>query len=333
MGKREFDNLLMDKLEHLYGMEIPDEIAVRCVRERNYLMASKFQDEFWVFAELLMQLQKNNIKYSIIGTASHSFLLYLLLQPDMNPLPPHYYCPQCKDVVFVDCNDELIIGIDLPRMRCECGCELRGDGFNLSDELFWEIEPLNLLFSVSEENYEFVKKWLCRDERLKCKVIREERGDDESILKVFRIGIISVLVEKKGSLIERKFGWDEIRKHKEKVYDNFELLLPCNQKIKCEPRSLYEVIRILAYFSTMYTKNVSDCVCEEDILDPDEMCVLLEKFYDNDISKVPVFVEDGLMLGEWCVEDYHFLLLYTRAYADIVLDEINEKMSDLFEEE
>ena len=78
---REFDNLLMDKLEVLYGKDVPDEIATRCVQERNYLLLSEFQNEFWVFSELLMEMKVKGIRYTIFGTAVHSFFLYLLLQP------------------------------------------------------------------------------------------------------------------------------------------------------------------------------------------------------------------------------------------------------------
>ena len=250
----------------------------------------------------------------------------------MNPLPPYYYCLQCKKVIFAAKDGEISMGIDLPRMVCECGCELRGDGFDLSDELFWETEPLDLKLSVSEENYEFVIKWLCKDERLKGKDKKEEKGDDERIVKVFRRGIISVLALKSGTLIERKLSWYEVRNHKEKVYNHFELLLPCNQKIKYHPKSLYEVIRWVAYFNTMYTKNKEDCINDDDILEPDEMCLLLEKFYEDDINKAPVFQEEGLDLDEWSIGDYRFLLLFTRAFAEVVLDKINDKMRDFIME-
>jgi len=335
MKIREFDNLLMDKLEALYGKDVPDEIAARCVRERNYLQLSEFQDEFWVFSELLMEMKKKGIRYSIFGTAVHSFFLYLLLQLEMNPLPAHYYCPRCKEILFIEGDDEVRMGIDLPRKLCKCGCELKGEGFNLAEEFFWEGE-MDLGVSVLEEDYEYVKAWLSSDGRLKGMDIEEDDWsdvDEEDIVKRYKIGEILVLAEKSDSFKVNKIGWEEVRKHKEKVIENYELILPCNRKIKNNPRSLYEVIRVVAFFCTMYTKSTECCVGEEDILDAEEMYLLLEKFYDNDINKAPVFLEDGLMIGEWKVEEYKFLILFTRACAEYVLDEINDKMKTLFEEE
>ena len=332
MESWEFTNLLIERMENLYGKEIPDVIIRRYVREKNYLQSSDFQDEFRTFAELLMEMQQKKMKYSIVGTATHSFLLYLLLCPEMNPLPPYYYCPHCKEIVFLDLelNNELSMGIDLPLMRCECGCELDGNGFDLSEEFFWEREQLDLLISVSEKDYEFVKNWLYEDERLKGKDIQEEDFDDESIEKRYCIGIITVLAEKAEFITENKFGWNKVRKHKEMVIENYELLLPLNKKIKKHPLDLYEVIRTVAFFHTMYTKSTSDLVGEDDIIEAEEMYSLLEKFYDNDINKAPVFLEDGLAFGEWRVEDYKFLIMYSRAFAEFVLDEINDKLKCTF---
>lgn len=332
---REFDNLLMDKLETLYGKDVPDEIAVRCVRERNYLQLSEFQDEFWVFSELLMEIKRKDIRYTIIGTATHSFFLYLLLKLEMNPLTAHYYCPRCKEVMFVEDDEEIRMGIDLPEKLCKCGHELKGEGFNLAEEFFWDGE-MDLGFSVLEEDYEYVKAWLNSDGRLKDKDIEEDdwsHVDEEDIVKRYKIGKIMVLAEKSDSFRANEIGWEEVRMHKEKVIENYELILPCNKKIKNNPRSIYEVIRVAAFFSTKYTKSTEHYVGEEDILDAEEMYLLLEKFYDNDINKAPIFLEDGLMIGEWKVEEYKFLIFFTRAFAEYVLDEINDKMKSLFDKE
>lgn len=333
MKIQDFDNLLMDKLEALYGNEVPDEIAARCVRERNYLKSSEFQDEFWVFSELLMELKKKDIRYSIIGTATHSFFLYLLLQLEMNPLQPHYYCPRCKEVVFIEDDDEIKMGIDLPEKLCKCGCDLKGEGFNLMEVFFWEGE-MDLGLSVSEEDYEYVKACLSSDERLKDKSIEEDewiQDNKDDIIKRYKIGRIMVLAEKPDVFKVNELDWEEIRNYKEKVIKNYELLLPRNKKIKNNPRSLYEVIRVIAYFTTQYRKSRENCIREEDILDAEEMYLLLEKLYNNDINTVPIFQEDGLMIGEWKVEEYKFLVLFTHAFAEYVLHQINDKMRLLFD--
>lgn len=329
--KQEMYDLLMGRMNELYGENVPEPVLKRYQKEIDYLELSEYQNEFRLFCELLMELQSKQIVYSLIGTAAHSFLLFLLLESEMNPLPIHYYCPRCKDILFVD--DDAVIGIDLPRIRCNCGRELIGNGFNLAETYFWEKEELDLKISVSEEDFEFVKRWLCENEYLQSKEVREEDYDDEHIVKRYGVGIMVVLVEKNGYLMKNKVTWEDVGKKKEKVIENYELILPCQKKIKNNIWSIYEVIRTAAFFNTMYTKSTEACVSEDDILGPEEMYSLLEQFYDNDINKAPVFQEDGLMMGEWNVGEYNFLVMFTRAFAEYVLDEINDKMQELFMEE
>lgn len=332
MERWELNDLLIERMEDLYGKNIPDEIINRYVREKNYLQLSEYHEEFRAFAELLMKMKNSKRFYSVIGASSHSFLLYLLEVCEMNPLPSHYYCPQCKCVYFPE-NEEIYMGIDLPRMQCQCGCELNGEGFDLSEAIFWEKEKMDLMFSIYEEDYEYVKNCLCEDSRLRDKEIIEEEFAEEDITKRFCIGIITVLCEKCGVIEARPIRWKDVRKRSEKVIDNYNLLLPENKKIRNKPRSLYEVIRVVAFFSTMYTKNTNLALVREDeILDVTEMNYLLEKLYDGDINKAPVFLEDGLLFGEWNIDEYNFLILFTRSFAEYVLEEINDKMRALFEE-
>ena len=61
------------------------------------------------------------------------------------------------------------------------------------------------------------------------------------------------------------------------------------------------------------------------------MYLLLEKLYNNDINAVPIFQEDGLMIGEWKVEEYKFPVLFTHSFAEYVLHQINDKMGVLFD--
>ena len=54
----------------------------------------------------------------------------------MNPLPPHYICPECKYLEWGDAN-EYDCGIDLPEKRCPvCGTMLNQDGFTIPFETF-----------------------------------------------------------------------------------------------------------------------------------------------------------------------------------------------------
>ena len=59
MERWDFYSLLDERMANMYGRDVPDVITKRYVREKNYLQLSKFQDEFRVFAELLIEMQKS----------------------------------------------------------------------------------------------------------------------------------------------------------------------------------------------------------------------------------------------------------------------------------
>lgn len=72
-----------------------------------------------------------------------------------NPLPPHYFCENCKEVEWID-ND--MIGIDLPDKKCpKCNHDLIGDGADIEAHNFYgfsgeKISDIDLNFSKNVQN-------------------------------------------------------------------------------------------------------------------------------------------------------------------------------------
>lgn len=68
------------------------------------------------------------------GSAGSMVLTYCLNIGENNTLPPHYYCPECHHIEWV--NTELV-GLDLEDKPCpECGCFMEGDGLNIESQNF-----------------------------------------------------------------------------------------------------------------------------------------------------------------------------------------------------
>ena len=64
----------------------------------------------------------------VLGCTNDSLLAHLLGATPVNPLPPHYHCPNCHHLIFNAHADD---GWDLPSLACsECGTPMAADGHN-----------------------------------------------------------------------------------------------------------------------------------------------------------------------------------------------------------
>ena len=328
MDKKEFYRMLDDSLYYWYGKEIPRKIRKRYYHEIKYLQESEYQNEVIAFVELLKTMKLCEKRYEIVGTVPHSFLFYILGLSQMCPLPSHYYCLKCNRVLFVE---GVEFGIDLPVCICECGAKMYGEGFDLIEEMFWEKEGLDLRICVDETDYEWVKKWLQQNERMQGKKNLEEKIGIQNIRKRYSIGNIVVICE---TDMQPRLGVtkkEDVIRNKDIILQNYNLLLECTNEVKTKPKNFYELVRIYAFFSITYAKGSVDYISEENYLDDDMKNVLLEELYDGNIYKAPVFLEEGLQVKEWKVGGYEFLIMFTRAIAKFALDEICEKMQNLFQ--
>ena len=122
------------KLNELYGNDIPPKILSRFYEEKSYIEASFDSEMFAMLSALCEETRKRGEHIFVRGTYGSSLIAFLVGITRENPLPSHFYCRQCKCVVFFD---------DFPfnepcRMRCtdECGnWDMILDGFNIPFEM------------------------------------------------------------------------------------------------------------------------------------------------------------------------------------------------------
>ena len=70
------------------------------------------------------------------GSVGSSLVAYFSGITEVNSLPPHYVCPQCKYTDF-DSGAGFGCGADMPDKVCpRCGAKLRKDGFDIPFETF-----------------------------------------------------------------------------------------------------------------------------------------------------------------------------------------------------
>lgn len=150
--REEIWNKAYKKIFELYG-ETPDiQIVNRFLSEKRFLADYGVAEYFDELAGICREsIEKYNEKLIAKNTVSCCFTAYLLGASEINPLPLHYYCKTCKRVEWVE--DEKCL-FDMRSTRtCECGAEMRVDGYDIPWETYLPYAKLLKTKDPVPENY------------------------------------------------------------------------------------------------------------------------------------------------------------------------------------
>lgn len=123
--------LCREALVTRYGLQPPADISQRLEEELSLLQPGTHASLYLLSHELSRHLHQQGVMTGCRGTQGSTLMAYLLEISDINPLPAHYLCPQCRRVEFTEADS----GFDLPERVCPtCGAPMNGDGHNLPFE-------------------------------------------------------------------------------------------------------------------------------------------------------------------------------------------------------
>ena len=149
----DIDNSLFQK----YGHCPPIEIVSRYEKEKLSIKNSDLIGLLNVISRILNGAKKAGIPLLVLGGLG-SFLAYIYGITDINPLPPHYYCPNCKSIHF---EKQYKNGWDLPPKYCECcQTELIRDGHGIPYEVYQHVlsNSVSADIVVSQNNYKQIQQ-------------------------------------------------------------------------------------------------------------------------------------------------------------------------------
>lgn len=130
---RKLSELCTQKLFALYGEEAPQEIHERMQEELRLIHICGSDSLFLLSHKVSEHIRGLGAMSGTRGTTGSALCAYLLGFSDINPLPPHYYCPDCHHFEFSESGD----GFDLPLKMCpHCNRPLIGDGHDIPFETF-----------------------------------------------------------------------------------------------------------------------------------------------------------------------------------------------------
>lgn len=153
------------RINDLYPAGIPDIVKDRYEKELGYLEKSEYVNEFEIARRLFDRANNDRYSYfiTIHGEVISSFIMYLISESKINPLPAHYYCQKCGH--FEAANTKLF-GIDLESIKCpSCGNTIYPDGFNFPIENVFGVngktdKDLTFDYDVSMDFYPIAKEIL-----------------------------------------------------------------------------------------------------------------------------------------------------------------------------
>lgn len=120
-------SLAEERMHTLYGTEIPSLILAWYQREKSRLQNTDVEMLLAFLCHLAQHFDALKAAFTLRGRIGASFVCWLLGISEVNPLPPHYYCPRCQCVQFTK---QKKYGWDLPEKPCSCGENMLHDGMN-----------------------------------------------------------------------------------------------------------------------------------------------------------------------------------------------------------
>ena len=129
-------DLVWGKAHELYGEEPPQVVVDRINAELGDILRCHY-DVIYMSAQKLVQ---DSLDHGYLvgsrGSVGSSIVAFMSGITEVNSLPPHYRCPNCKHADF-DVDPQYGCGADMPDAVCPvCGTPYEKDGFNIPFETF-----------------------------------------------------------------------------------------------------------------------------------------------------------------------------------------------------
>ena len=127
----EIETMAKQKAAELYGDPLPQLIQQRLDAELIPIIKNGFDVMYLIAQKLVAKSLEDGYLVGSRGSVGSSFVAYLTGITEVNSLPAHYRCPQCKHSIFPE-DSQYGCGVDLPDKICpQCGAPLVKDGFNI----------------------------------------------------------------------------------------------------------------------------------------------------------------------------------------------------------